>query len=66
MNEWIKWWKDKTFLTILGIALLTMLVAFLASYFLSWGWVIAMVAALVGGGAIRRIIVDKLDELSNK
>jgi len=64
--ELIKWWKDKTFLTILAVALLTMVVAFLLAYFIDWGWVLSIVVACLGGYAIRKVIVKKLDELANR
>ena len=64
MTEWIKWWKDKTFLLILGIAMLSMLVAGIFANCFSWGWVVSCVAACLGGFAIRKIVVKKLNELS--
>jgi ABC-type transport system involved in cytochrome bd biosynthesis fused ATPase/permease subunit len=60
--EWIKWWKDKTFLLVWGIILLTMAVAFVVAYFIDFGWILSIVAAGIGGQAIRRVIVNKLNE----
>lgn len=60
--EWIKWWKDKTFMTVLAVALVTMAVAFVTAYFIDWGWILSIVAAGIGGQAIRRVIVNKLNE----
>lgn len=69
MANWIKWWKDKTFLKIWGIILLTMGISF--------GIVIinpdstlcivgSIIAACSGGLVIRKVITKKLDELADK
>lgn len=69
MSNWIKWWKDKTFLKIWGIILLTMGISF--------GIVIinpdstlcvvgSILAACSGGLVIRKVITKKLDELADK
>lgn len=61
-HEIIKWWKDKTFLIILGIALLTMVCTFLTAYFLNNYWqLLAIPVACLGGFIIRKFIVHKLD-----
>lgn len=62
-NEWIKWWKNKTFMTILGIALVAMVVSFLLAYFIEWGWILSIVVACIGGFLIRRVISKKMDEV---
>lgn len=64
--NWIKWWKDKTFMSVLGIALGTMVLSFLLAYFISWGWIPAIAVALAGGFAIRKVVVRKLDEIADK
>lgn len=63
--EWIKWWKDKTFLTILAIVIVTMLISFLVAFF-RCGWVLSIVVACLGGYAIRKVIIKKLDELADR
>lgn len=60
--KWIKWWKDKTFLTILAVALLTMVVAFLLAYFIDWGWVLSLVVGVTAGIAIRKIIIERIED----
>lgn len=62
-HEWIKWWKDKTFMTILGIALVAMVVSFLLAYFIEWGWILSVVVACLGGVAMRRVFSKKMDEV---
>ena len=64
MVEWIKWWKDKTFLTILVIVAITMLVSFLVAFF-RCGWTLSVVIACLGGLGIRKVITKKLDDMSN-
>lgn len=63
MSDWIRWWKDRTFLVCLGIALLSMSVAFVLAYFIEWGWLVSVAVALIGGYFIRRMIYKRLDEL---
>ena len=62
MATWIKWWKDKTFMTILAIALLTMLIGFLLAYFIEYGWLITIVLAIAGGVSIRKVITNRIDK----
>ena len=64
MTNWIKWWKDKTFLAVLCIVLVTMIVSFLVA-FLRCGWVLSIVVACLGGFGIRKVIIKKLDETNN-
>lgn len=60
--KWIKWWKDKTFLTILAVALLTMVAAFLLAYFIEWGWVLSLMSVFIGAQMIRTIIIKRIEE----
>ena len=60
MATWIKWWKDKTFMTVLAIALLTMLFGFLSVYFIEYGWIITIVLTIAGGVSIRKIIINRI------
>jgi hypothetical protein len=60
MATWIKWWKDKTFMTVLAIALLTMLIGFLSVYFIEYGWIITMVLTIAGGVSIRKIVTNRI------
>jgi hypothetical protein len=64
MANWIKWWKDKTFLTVLCIVLVTMLVSFLVAFF-RCGWPLSIAIACLGGLGIRKVIIKKLDETKN-
>lgn len=62
MATWIKWWKDKTFMTVLAIALLTMLIGFLFAYFIEYGWLITIVLSVAGGVSIRKVITNRIDK----
>lgn len=64
MSNWIKWWKNKTFMSVLGIALGTMGISFLLAYFIDWGWIPAIAMAICGGILIRKTVTKKLDDLS--
>lgn len=59
--EFVKWWKDKTFLTVLGIVAVTMLVSFLIA-FIRCGWVLSIVIACLCGVAVRKVIIKRLDK----
>ena len=62
MSTWIKWWKDKTFMTILIIALSTMIIGFLSAYFIDWGWIITIILSAAAGVIMRKIIIKRIDE----
>jgi hypothetical protein len=62
--EWIKWWKNKTFLTVLGIVLITMAISFCIAFF-SCAWWLSVIVACVGGFGVRKVIINKLDETNN-
>jgi 4-hydroxybenzoate polyprenyltransferase len=66
MSNWIKWWKDSTFMSVLGVALLTMLIGFLLAYYIEWGWILTIVVTAIGGMSIRRIIIKRIDKMVNK
>lgn len=61
--SWFKWWKDKTFMSVLGIALASMVASFLLAYFLDWGWIISIVVVCLGGVSIRRLLSKKIGEI---
>lgn len=65
MVEWIRWWKDRTFLTILAIACVAMLVAGLCANLLDWGWILSCIVALLAGFLIRKIVIRKIEEENN-
>ena len=64
-GEWIRWWEDKTFLSVLGVALGTMVASLSLALLLEWGWIGSIVTALAGGFEMRRIVQRKLDEIDN-
>ena len=60
-----KWWKDKTFMLIFTIALLSIVLAFITAYFISWGWILSIIIAIIGGYSMREILFNKLNEIAN-
>ena len=62
MATWIKWWKDKTFIKIFIVALITMIIGFLLAYFIDWGWIVTIITSCTGGFIIRKIITNRLDK----
>lgn len=64
-GEWIRWWKDKTFLSVLGVALGSIVASLALALLLEWGWIGSIVTALAGGFEMRRLVIKKLDEIDN-
>lgn len=62
MSEWFRWWKDRTFLTILGIVIGAMVIALLLAITMDNGWIGSIIVATTGGLAIRRIIINKISK----
>lgn len=69
MSNWIKWWKDKNFLKIWGIIILSMILS-LCVILINPDSIVCIIIALaipsIGGMLIKKIIGKKLDELSDK
>lgn len=65
-GEWIRWWKDKTFLSVLCVALGTMVASLALALLLEWGWIGSIVTALAGGFEMRRIVAKKFDEVDKQ
>lgn len=61
---WFRWWKDSTFMSVLAIAMLTMLIGFLLAYYIEWGWILTIVVTAIGGMSIRKIIIKRFDDLA--
>lgn len=66
MAEFVKWWKDKMGVLITLTAILSVVIACLFTVFFEWGWIVAIVIALGGGYLIRRLIIKKLEDWTNK
>ena len=64
-GEWIRWWEDKTFLSVLGVALGTMVASLALALLIECGWLGSIAVALGGGYAVRRIITNKIDKTFN-
>ncbi len=45
----VKWWKNKWVVLLMVVGILTVVIGFLFAYFISWGWILALVVAAVGG-----------------
>lgn len=69
MSNWIKWWKDKAFIKIWCIIIISMLLS-LGIILINPDSIICIILALlmptIGGLMIKKIISEKLDELSEK
>lgn len=63
MSNWIKWWKDKTFLAMMVIAIIAVVLAYVFTRCFTWGWIVSMLFGVIGGLGIRHVAVKKLNEL---
>ena len=66
MNDWLKLWKDKTFLMILAIACIAMMIAGLCANLLNWGWILSCLVAVLAGFLIRKIVIKKIEQDNTK
>jgi uncharacterized membrane-anchored protein len=48
-TEVVKWWKNKWVVLLMLVGILTVVIGFLFAYFISWGWILTLVVAVVGG-----------------
>jgi hypothetical protein len=48
-TEVVKWWKNKWVVLLMLVGILTVVIGFLFAYFISWGWILTLVVAAVGG-----------------
>ena len=62
MSNWIKWWKDKLLLQIMGTAIGSVVLSFIPAYFLSWGWILSILIAVSGGVIMRKLIIKKIND----
>ena len=62
MSKWFRWWKDRTFLKILGIVIGAMVIALLLAVTMEYGWIGSIIVATTGGIAIRRIIIKSISK----
>lgn len=57
MSNLIKWWKDKNLLLVIVIAVASIMLATTFACLIDWGWIIAIVIAIIGGVSMRCFIV---------
>lgn len=62
MSTWVKWWKNKTVVTVFIIALIAMVLSFITAYFITWGWILSIIIAGTGGILIRRVIINAVNK----
>ena len=63
--ELVKWWKNKWAVLAVTTAILTVVIGFLFTYFISWGWILSLIIAL-GGGTTTLVFINKIIDDSNK
>lgn len=66
MSEIIKWWKNKYAVIIVCIGVLAVVIGFLFAYFISWGWILSFISAIIGGVSIRYFINKLIDDWAQR
>ena len=61
----IKWWKNKWAVLLMVVGILTVLIGFLFTYFISWGWILSLVVAAIGGIGMRHIVLRMIGVYNN-
>lgn len=56
-TEIVKWWKNKWAVLLIVVGVLTVGIGFIFAYFISWGWVLSLVIAIIGGVGMRHTIL---------
>lgn len=62
MSKWIKWWKNKTVVTIISILLTSVISSAIAGVFIPWPWnlITVLVICAIGGISSRKIAIKAL------
>ena len=61
----VKWWKNKWAVLLMVVGILSVVIGFLFAYFISWGWILSLVVAAIGGVGMRHIVFRMIDEYNN-
>ena len=56
----IKWWKNKWAVLLMVVGILSVVIGFLFAYFISWGWILSLVVAAIGGIGMRHIALKMI------
>lgn len=54
-TSFVKWWKNKWAVLLMVVGILTVGIGFVFAYFISWGWILTIVVAAIGGIGMRHI-----------
>lgn len=57
MINLIKWWKDRNLLSIVIIAIASVILSAIPAILFEWGWLLSIVIAITGGLSMRYFIV---------
>lgn len=61
----IKWWKNKWAVLLMVVGILSVVIGFLFAYFISWGWILSLVVAAIGGIGMRHIAFKMIGVYNN-
>lgn len=54
-TSFVKWWKNKWAVLLMVVGILTVGIGFVFAYFISWGWILTIMVAAIGGIGMRHI-----------
>ena len=63
MVDFKKIWKDRTFLSVAGVALAAVVLGYVMAKNISWGWLLAECLGAGAGIAIRNIVMKRKDKV---
>lgn len=61
----VKWWKNKWAVLLMVVGILSVVIGFLFAYFISWGWILSLVVAAIGGIGMRHIAFKMIGVYNN-
>ena len=61
----VKWWKNKWAVLLMVVGILSVVIGFLFAYFISWGWILSLVVAVIGGIGMRHIAFKMIGVYNN-
>ena len=63
MVDFKKIWKDRAFLSVVGVALAAVVLGYVMAKNIAWGWLLAECIGAGAGIAIRNIVMKRKDKV---
>ena len=49
-------------LSVILISIFTVVIGFMLTYFINWGWILTVILAIISGLSIKHVITNRLDK----